>query len=590
MQVPSLSIEDVTDIAVSGMSASNVKLFRDTEKPLLSFKKLTTGKLRATDFMEFQLDHIGINDLSLQKEHSRLDVSHIVLNKTRFEPFKELRAAKIRLDGFEFENKSSGENELSCTVEKLVADNAILTEGKELSTRDFSLQSVDFKTGPHHVYLSSSRARNAHMQGTDHITLSLLDVDSLVLLQSTDKRVLKDVPSTFPLSLSKLQLMNIELKKLHDVHLENAFVSGLTSICRRSRQKPLSIGGIYNQPKEQTREHRITFSIDRIVLQQNCSLIFLDETVDSRARFDLQFKHLDLQGIGNRDKNVPIIFTSRMISGSYAEITAEGVVQRNYSPPNLDIALDVNGFGLQEVSPYARDYLGYRIERGKLFLDGNLEIDEGKLEGKGTITLKNTVMIPEETEKSKQAFSIYARPMENALKILSDKNNTLTVDIPISGDVNRPDFDFGKVARTAVTKAIRTAIKLTLGIALWPYSGVYVSADFAASSLTTAELEPVYFNTGKSQLSDGMKKYLNQVASFLEEHPHVDITLCSVSTAADQKRLSNEKRLNRLSEKRAREVKEYLVDSGGIDPDRLFHNLPEYDPSIHTGGYVELKI
>ena len=380
--VPGLSINDVTDIAVSGMSAANVKLFRDTEKPLLSLEKLSTGKFLVTDFKEFQLDHIGIKDLSLQKEHSRLDVSHTVLHKTSFEPLKELRTAKIQIDGFEFKNNSSGKNELSCTVEEFVADNAILTEGKELTTRDFSLQSVDFQTGPHHIYLSSSRARNAHMLGTDHITLSLLDVDSLVLLQSTDKRVLKDMPSSFPLTLSKLQLMNIELNELHDVHLENAFVSGLTSIFRRSRQKPLSIGGIYKQQKGQTREQGITFSIDRIVLQQDCNFIFIDETVDPRARFDVQFKHLDLQGIGNKDKNVPINFTSRMISGSYAEITAEGIIQRNYSPSNLDIVLNVNGFGLQELSPYASEYVGYRIERGKLFLEGNLAIDEGKLEGK----------------------------------------------------------------------------------------------------------------------------------------------------------------------------------------------------------------
>jgi len=94
--------------------------------------------------------------------------------------------------------------------------------------------------------------------------------------------------------------MNIELNELHDVHFENTFVSGLSSILIRSRQEPLSIGGIYKQPKEQTREQRITFSIDRIVLQQNCSFIFIDETVDPHARFDVQFKHLDLQGISNR--------------------------------------------------------------------------------------------------------------------------------------------------------------------------------------------------------------------------------------------------------------------------------------------------
>ena len=587
--VPNVAVDDLSDITISGMEAAKLELFQNGDEPLFSIKKLWTGKINVYDFNRFKLEHIGLNDLSLQDENMTLDMKNATFREINLEEWKQISAAKVQMEGVEFESEGNKENALSCSIERIEADNTTFTDGKNLAVLVFALQSVDLQAGPHHLYLNSSHVRNAKMLGTESISLSLFEINSLVLLESTDKRVLKDVPSSFPLSLSKAQLMNIELKELKHLHLETALINGLTTIFRRSEDKPLSIGGIYSSPKDPTSKPKTTFSIDRLALQQNCTLIIIDETVEPRARFDMQFKHLDVRGIGSKDENIPINFSSKLSIGSYADIAAEGFIQRNTSPPELDISLLMNGFGLQELSPYAKKHMGYRIDRGKLYIDSDLSIKEGQIDSKNTIILKNTVIIPEDTEKSKEALSIYAKQLEKALTILSDKNNTLVLEIPVTGDINNPNFDLSKVVRTAVATAIRAAFKLTVGVALWPYSGFYVAADLASDAQATVELEPVYFDAGKSQLSERMKSYLNQVASFLYKHPKVDMSLCSVSTTADQKRFSNKERLNRLAEKRAKAVKEYLVETAGIDPNRLFLCRPEIDSSVEAPGYVDLQ-
>ncbi|MCK4924822.1 MAG: DUF748 domain-containing protein [Spirochaetes bacterium] len=220
-----------------------------------------------------------------------------------------------------------------------------------------------------------------------------------------------------------------------------------------------------------------TFSIGRLFLQQGCSLIFIDETVNPLVRLDMQFQHFDLKGLGSKDENKPINFSSKVTLGPYASLTTEGFVETSTSPLDLDISLNMNSFELQTLSPYATKHLGYRFERGQMNFDGNLVIDEGQLTGKSTFIIKNARLIPEETEKSKEALKIYAKPLERAFRILSDNNNTLTIDIPISGDITNPQFDLQKIVQTAVIRAIQITIKVTLGIALWPYSGYFIAAD-----------------------------------------------------------------------------------------------------------------
>ena len=109
-------------------------------------------------------------------------------------------------------------------------------------------------------------------------------------------------------------------------------------------------------------------------------------------------------------------------------------------------------------------------------------------------------------------------------------------------------------------------------------------------ALSSARLDPVYFKPGKSHLTEDMQNYLDQVAQLMEEHPKIEMFLCSVSTAADQKRFSNEDRLHKLADKRAVEVKDYLVEKAGIDLDRLVLCLPRIDLSIDAPGHVDLQI
>jgi hypothetical protein len=590
LDIPDLRIDDASDITVSGITGSRLEFFEEANDSLFTVNKLLMGTINVRDFNTIRVEQVGINKLLLKEGDVILGVQNTLIKGIDIDRFKQIAVAKLKIEGVAFEASDAEEQDISCSIEMIEADKTDLGEDNDLSVRLFALHAVDLRAGPHHLYLKSSYVRNAAMQRTDLMSASLFNIDSLVLLESTDKRVLQEVQSSFPFSLGRVQLMNVEVKEMKHLHIESALVGGLTAIFRRSSESPLSVGGMFIRKGDSSQEGGSAFTIDRISMLQNCNLIFIDETVDPTVQLDMKFIHFDVRGIDNTNTENPINFTSKIEIGPYADIATEGFIQRSVTPPNLDISLFVNGFGLQEMTPYVRKYLGYRIEKGQLSVDSHLALTEGEIKGTNRIVLKNTVMVAEEKEKSKEALSIYARSLDRSLKLLSDKNNTLIIDIPVSGSLNNPNFDMRKMVTAAVTKAIRTTIQLTLGIALWPYSGVFIAADLATESVPIAELEPVYFSAGKSTLSEGMQRYLNQVASLLDEHPQIDISLCSVGTEVDRSRFTSDARLSRLTEKRANAVKLYLVENAGIDPNRLFICLPEIDNTFDIPGYVELKI
>jgi flagellar motor protein MotB len=588
LHIPDITINTAKDITLAGLSATKVELFQSAEDSRFAINTINASKLIIKDLNTFNVELVEFNDLSLTDEGVGLGIDRSYIRGVFIDESKKVEAGSIQIDGIGFET-GADENILSCTIEQIEVDNATYTDGFNLALRTFALHGVDLRAGPHHLYLNGTEVRNTTMQGTNFMSIAQFNVNSLVILESTDKRVLKEVQSSFPLSLTTAMIMNIELTELKHLQLESVHLGGLTTILRRSENEPLSIAGIYNEPSDTDSNQDITFSINRVSMLPNCKLIFVDDTVSPLMRLDLTFDHFDVRGIGsNRDK--PLMFSSKIGIGSYSIIAAEGSIKRNTEPPDLELVMAVDGLELPKMSPYVRKHMGYRIEQGQLSIRSNFTLNGGKINSLNNITVQNAVMVPEETELSEAKLSIYAKPFERALKVMSDKNNTLSIDIPVSGDLNNPNFDLSRTITAAVTTGIRTAIQLMLGVALWPYSGVYIVADLASSSLSTADLEPVYFSAGKSDLSEGMKRYLKQIAQFLDEHPKVDISLCSVATASDRKRFSNEERMNRLSEKRAGEVKAYLIEHGGIEPNRLFLCLPEFDSTAVNPGYVDLKI
>jgi OOP family OmpA-OmpF porin len=96
-------------------------------------------------------------------------------------------------------------------------------------------------------------------------------------------------------------------------------------------------------------------------------------------------------------------------------------------------------------------------------------------------------------------------------------------------------------------------------------AGAIVDKDGCMHEKVTIELK-VEFDTDKSIVKDKYRDDIKRVADFMKEHPHTKTTIegHTDSVASDA---YNQK----LSERRANSVREYLIKEFGIDASRLSH-------------------
>ncbi len=170
--------------------------------------------------------------------------------------------------------------------------------------------------------------------------------------------------------------------------------------------------------------------------------------------------------------------------------TFEGVVGKSgfskiglkllpYDPKkSTEVKFSFKDIDLVDVTPYSGQFLGYKIEKGKLNLTLNYDVKDSKLNGSNVVNL-DTLTLGEKVE-SKDAVNL---PLSLAISILSDQNNQINIDLPVEGDLNDPDFKYGGIIWEAVKK-------LFADITLAPFRFLGSALGLSSQDLNTIDFMP----------------------------------------------------------------------------------------------------
>ncbi|MDA8168983.1 MAG: DUF748 domain-containing protein [Nitrospiraceae bacterium] len=133
--------------------------------------------------------------------------------------------------------------------------------------------------------------------------------------------------------------------------------------------------------------------------------------------------------------------------GGYAPIEITGKVNPFRKYLFMDLNISFRNMDMSPLSPYAGRYIGYQIEQGQLVLSLKYQIAQSKLEASNKITLNNLKL-------GKEVPSPLATklPVKFAISLLKDRNGNIHLDIPVSGDLRKPEFSITDVIFKAVSK------------------------------------------------------------------------------------------------------------------------------------------
>jgi hypothetical protein len=218
------------------------------------------------------------------------------------------------------------------------------------------------------------------------------------------------------------------------------------------------------------------------------------------------------------------------------------------------------------------------------------------IDSENKLVIRGLEISPVDNESREKLDGSLTVSLDTALGMLRDKNNTIKLDLPVSGDIDSPDFEISDVINTAVGKAITQGSMTYLKFALQPYGALITIAELAGDAATKVRLQPVNFAAGEAVPAAESDGYLEKVAGILKDRPEVNIKICGLAVAADRaalggtaaadakdkaaasgKAVVTDLQLLELAKQRAAFVKDRLVIKYGASAGRLVACTPEID-------------
>jgi hypothetical protein len=185
---------------------------------------------------------------------------------------------------------------------------------------------------------------------------------------------------------------------------------------------------------------------------------------------------------------------------------------------NTDLNVVFKNVDMVSASPYTMKFAGYKIAEGKISLDLQYKVRDSKLEGDNHVVIDQLKL--GERVDSPDALKL---PLELAIAILKDSDGRIDLGLPVSGDLNDPQFSYGAVIWKAIgnvlTKIV-TAPFRALGSLLGLSGG--------------EKLEAIDFDPGSAKLLPPEREKIKQVGQVLAKRTQLKLTApAQYSEAAD---------------------------------------------------------
>jgi hypothetical protein len=257
------------------------------------------------------------------------------------------------------------------------------------------------------------------------------------------------------------------------------------------------------------------------ILVTDSEIDFMDESLPIQFRTvvqDLNGEVLNLSTAEGAEAKVDV----RGSVDGYAPVALTGSTQPFLSPPDLDLILTFDGVDMALLTPYSGTYAGRAIERGLLNLHLEYKLENGKLQGDNSVVIDKLKL--GESVDSDKALDL---PLDLALALLTDANGVIDIAVPVSGDIDDPQFSLGQVITGAFINLITKA----------------ATAPFAllANLIGTEEdLQRVNIATGSAELDQAGKTRLDQLGKALAERPGLTLVILGrLNPKADLQRLQD---------------------------------------------------
>src|SRR5262245_14750194 len=180
----------------------------------------------------------------------------------------------------------------------------------------------------------------------------------------------------------------------------------------------------------------------------------------------------------------------------------------------MDLRVAFRNIEMTPLSPYSATFAGRRIATGRLGLDLQYKIDKGALLGDNKVELMKFTL--GERVEAPGALNL---PLDLAVALLTDADGRIAIGMPVKGNVNDPQFDYGHLIWQAITTVLTNIVTA-------PFRALFGAGGDAVESIA--------FDPGRAALLPPEREKLKRVAEALEKRPQLKLLVEGQYTDADR--------------------------------------------------------
>ncbi len=244
--------------------------------------------------------------------------------------------------------------------------------------------------------------------------------------------------------------------------------------------------------------------IDRVTLQGG-QVDFTDRHLPNPFHADMRELGGSISGLNsNMATQASVDLRGKLRNQS--PLLIEGAVNPLAEDLFLDLKFSFNDIEMSPMSPYSGTYLGYLIEKGKLHLALEYLVEAGSLQASNEVFLDQfTFGDPVESDKAT------GLPVKLAVALLKDSSGEIHLDIPVSGELDDPEFSIAGVVWTIIKNLLVKAATSPLAL----LGALVGGGDEDFSSVT--------FDYGLSRLPPPEQEKLARMAEAFQNRPALNL-------------------------------------------------------------------
>jgi hypothetical protein len=310
----------------------------------------------------------------------------------------------------------------------------------------------------------------------------------------------------------------------------------------RIAKTPSSAGEEPEKREEKKEGEALPFEVDQLIVE-NGKVAIHDRSISPNFNTTLTAINSKVTGLSSDKTKQPAFKLNAMVN-NHTPLKIDGEINPLATKLFLDMRMILTDMDLGVFTPYAGKYAGYAIQKGKMTLDLDYAINENQLNAANKVFLDQF-----DFGKEVQSEDAVNAPVTLAVALLKDPSGRISLDLPIAGNLEDPEFSIGGVI-------VEMIMNLLVKAATAPFS--LLGAMFGGAE----DLNILNFEAGTATLPDEEMAKVQTLITALTQRPALNLDIGGYANVEMDTRALKRARLER--QLKSEKLKERIAQGSPI--------------------------